>query len=165
MSLNNKTLGLILTLVGLVIAIIGVVLLVLDSIDIDDIVAYALIAVGAIVLVLGVLVMYVLKNELFGGPAKEKKAPAAKAAPKSSSSGSSGKSRAGSVNLGDTPLANAIKYGAQKVDSKVAEGKINDAQADAFIGRLMAYADKVGTNEEDAAMISVSQIIGVIASA
>lgn len=162
MSSNNKTIGLALAVVGLIIAIIGAVAYVWESIDLKDTYAYIIIAVGVIVLVVGILFMYVFDGAS-GTPAKEKKekAPVAKkaAAPKAS-----GKSRAASVNLGDSDLAKAIKYGAEKIDAKVAAGKITDAEGDAYMARIMAYADQVG-KDEDAALVGVSQILGAVASA
>lgn len=163
MSSNNKTIGLALTVVGLIVAIVGAVAKFWDSITLDDTYAYVIIAVGVVVLVIGILFMYVFDGTSGTAVKKEKKekAPVAKkaAAPKAS-----GKSRAASVNLGDSELAKAIKYGAEKIDEKVAAGKITDAEGDAYMARIMAYAGKVG-KDEDNALVNVSQILGAVAKA
>ena len=72
---------------------------------------------------------------------------------------------AASVNLGNSNLAKAIKRGAEVIDSKVAAGRMNDAQAKANFNRLMDYKPKVGTPDEGAATIEVAQIIGLLSKA
>lgn len=169
MSSNNKTMGLILTLVGLIVAIIGVIAYVWDTIGLDLLPAVIIIAVGVIVLVVGILFMYGFIN--LGGSSsgeKKEKAPKAPKEAKAKTGGAkasgSGKNRAASVNLGDTELSKAIKFAAGKIDDKVAEGKITDAQADVYMERVMSYAPEVG-KDEDAALIAVSQVIGSIVEA
>lgn len=165
MSINNKTIGLILTLAGLIVVIIGVISYVWHTIGLDLIPAVMIMAVGLIVLALGVLSMYGFIN-LCGSSSVEKNENSSKAQARSDKkrSSDSGNNRAASVNLGDTDLAKAIKFAAGKIDTKVSEGKISDAQADVYMERVMSYAPEVGKNE-DAALVAVSQVIGSIVEA
>jgi hypothetical protein len=96
--------------------------------------------------------------------AKRKAKKGAKAAQAGKPAAAGGK-LAASVKLGDSNLAKAIKRGAEVIDAKVAGGKMNDAQAKANFNRLMDYKPKIGTPDEDAAVIEVAQIIGFLSKA
>jgi|GEM_PF-2397521 len=152
MSSIRKTIGLTLALIGVVIAVMGLAIL-LDVAGSKEWTAYTLIALAVFMLIYGALVAYYLDRP------KNARAPAeaAPVAPR----------RAGSYvaeaeALGEGRLADAIKFGAAKLDAKVAAGTMSRGTADAYFDKLMSYAPKNGTPEEDAALVSVSQLIGAI---
>jgi hypothetical protein len=158
---SNKTIGLIIAVIGAVITLVGALTLFLEDIELDEMISYAILAVGVIVVILGVLFMYVLGDMLLGVDPPAAK-PAAKAAKPAAAKASAPKSRADQVNLGNSKLAKAMKYAADKIDSKVAMGKMSEKDADIFMGKVMAYAPSVG-KDEDAVMISIGRLIGAIA--
>ena len=159
---SNKTIGLIIAVIGAVITLAGALTYVLDSIEIDEMISYGIIIAGVIIVVLGVLFMYFLGDMLLGIDPPAAK-PAAKAAAKpAAAKASAPKCRADQVNLGNSKLAKAIKYGAAKIDSKVSAGKMSEKDADKFMEKLMAFAPSVG-KDEDAVMIPVGRTIGAIA--
>ena len=97
---------------------------------------------------------------------KAEKAPKTKKAPKAVKEKSAKVAKgsyASKVKVsGKGPLANAIRFGAEKLDSKVAAGTMNTATADGFFDKLMSYAPKIGTPEEEATLVPVGQLIGGI---
>ena len=64
--------------------------------------------------------------------------------------------------IGDGKLASSIRFGASKIDTKVSEGKMSEGTANTFFDKLMSYVPKIGTDEEEGAMVSISQLIGGI---
>jgi len=159
---SNKTIGLVIAVIGAVITLAGALTYVLDSIEIDEMISYVIIIAGVIIVILGVLFMYFLGDMLLGTDPPAAK-PAAKAAAKpAATKASAPKCRADQINLGNSKLAKAMKYAADKIDSKVSLGKMSDKDADIFMGKVMAYAPSVG-KDEDAVMISIGRLIGAIA--
>ena len=64
--------------------------------------------------------------------------------------------------IGDGKLASSIRFGAAKIDTKVAEGKMGEGTANTFFDKLMSYVPKIGTDEEEGSLVAVSQLIGGI---
>ena len=153
MSSTRKTIGLTLALIGVVIAVMGLAIL-LDVAGSKEWTAYTLIALAVFMLIYGALVAYYLD--------KPKKARAPSAAPAPVAQRRTGSYEAEAAGIGEGRLADAIRFGAAKIDAKVAAGTMSEGTANVFFGKLMSYAPKIGTEEEEAACVSVAQLIGGI---
>ena len=143
---SKKTMGLMLAILGVLLVIVALAIL-LDVMGTKEWIAYTLIGIAAVIVIAGLLSAFYMdkpKN------AKPKSAAVAK-------------TRAEIVaGIGEGQLADAIRYGTAKIDAKVAKGVMKESVAGMFFGKLMAYAPKIGTPEEEAALVPVSQIIGGI---
>jgi len=71
-------------------------------------------------------------------------------------------SRAGEFK-GEGKIYDALRYGAAKIDDKVAAGKIDDKRASMFMAQLKAC--EAETTPDDVKMIGIGQVIGAISSA
>ena len=153
MSSTRKTIGLTLALIGVVIAVMGLAIL-LDVAGSKEWTAYTLIALAVFMLIYGALVAYYID--------KPKKARAPSAAPAPVAQRRTGSYEAEAAGIGEGRLADAIRFGAAKIDAKVAAGTMSEGTANVFFGKLMSYVPKIGTEEEEAACVSVAQLIGGI---
>ena len=153
MSSTRKTIGLTLALIGVVIAVMGLAIL-LDVAGSKEWTAYTLIALAVFMLIYGALVAYYLD--------KPKNVRAPSAAPAPVAQRRTGSYEAEAAGIGEGRLADAIRFGAAKIDAKVAAGKMSEGTANVFFGKLMSYVPKIGTEEEEAACVSVAQLIGGI---
>jgi hypothetical protein len=154
---SNKTIGLVIAAIGAVIALVGA-LAFAEVFEVDETLSLIILLLGVIITIFGVLFMYVLGDMILGADPPAAKPAAKPAAAKASAP----KCKADQVNLGNSKLAKAMKYAAEKIDSKVAAGKMSEKDADIFMGKVMNYAPSVG-KDEDAVMISIGRLIGAIA--
>ena len=94
---------------------------------------------------------------------KEKAQQEKPAKPEKPVKGASKGYTAKATGVGKGQLADSIRFGAAKIDAKMAAGQMTAPTAELYFNRLMSYAPKVGTEGEGDAVVSVSQILGGIA--
>ena len=64
---------------------------------------------------------------------------------------------------GEGSVANALRYGAGLIDTKLAAGKITSVTANLMMGNLKAC--EASDEPDEQKLINISQVIGLIASA
>jgi len=143
--LPNKTVGILLFLLGAFLVVAGIFcLLDVEHFNFDDIFGYSIIIIGVIILLFAAWFYFVIKlkelKELMEEHAARKaakKASAEKAkAEAKAAAATPGTGYAASVSLGDSNLAKAIKRGAEVVDFGVA---LAGAEPEAGLGGGRAF--------------------------
>lgn len=141
-------------MIGAAAAVIGILVLILAFLmSWGDVVMI----LGVVLAVVGVVIFYLKPLDGAMGAAKPKAAP--KAAP-AKVAGRSAKTPA--KNYGDSPLGKALTFAEQKLNDK--EDKLPSSVVEFYRGKIAAYAQMVGKDEESA-LIGMSQVIGAIVSA
>jgi len=138
-------------LIGAAAAVVGLLVLILAFLmNMGEIVM----ALGVVLAVVGVVIFYLKPLDGAMGASKPKAAPAAKAkAP--------AKSTKSAKNYGDTQLGKALTFAEQKLNEK--EDKLPSSVVEFYRGKIAAYSQSVGKDEESA-LIGMSQVIGAIVS-
>ncbi|MGE4274658.1 MAG: hypothetical protein AB7E27_01190 [Candidatus Methanomethylophilaceae archaeon] len=138
-------------LIGSAVAVVGILVLILAFLmGWGEIVM----VLGVLLAVVGVVIFYLKPLDGAAGTAKPKVAPASKAKPANSAKTAK--------NYGDSQLGKALTFAEQKLNEK--EDKLPSSVVEFYRGKIAAYAELVGKDEESA-LIGMSQVIGAIVSA